>query len=238
MEKQPYRVSTALRSLAEMAVAEPGHPYGSPLVAVQGPRAIEDDFPFEAVSDDCRGRELEKGDLPADLPRAQVVGPSARIGVSRRNPGHCITEESIGPRSLLRASSASGHGCIRSVHGQRDNGWRGPQARVHRNRAMSTCRPQTTILASTRRPGTDWQKAACRFHRLPSRTVTTRGRSSTTAFTGGDSCSMTGSCSRSPVSPTQSETDHRGKRAERRQRCQTQGSSTRIDEASRLRLSG
>lgn len=51
VEKRPYRVSTALRSLAEMSAAEPGRPYGAPLVAVQGPRAIEDGFPFEAISE-------------------------------------------------------------------------------------------------------------------------------------------------------------------------------------------
>jgi putative DNA methylase len=51
VEKEPYRVSTALRSLAEMSSAEPGRPYGAPLVAVQGTRAIEDGFPFEAISE-------------------------------------------------------------------------------------------------------------------------------------------------------------------------------------------
>lgn len=51
VERHPYRIATALRSFAEMSVAEPGSPYGAPLVALHGPRAIEDGFPFEAVSE-------------------------------------------------------------------------------------------------------------------------------------------------------------------------------------------
>jgi len=51
VEKQPYRATVALTSIAEMAVAEPGAPYGSPLIATRGRRAIEDGFPFEAVSE-------------------------------------------------------------------------------------------------------------------------------------------------------------------------------------------
>ncbi len=51
VEKDSYRVTAALRSMAQMVVAEPGFAYGAPAVAVQGPRAIEDGFPFEAVSE-------------------------------------------------------------------------------------------------------------------------------------------------------------------------------------------
>ena len=60
VEKQPYRVSTALRSLAEMSVAEPGGAYGAPLVATRGPRAIEDGFPFEAISEIAEAESWRK----------------------------------------------------------------------------------------------------------------------------------------------------------------------------------
>ncbi|MBI3015784.1 MAG: helix-turn-helix domain-containing protein [Candidatus Tectomicrobia bacterium] len=49
--RQPYRVAAALRTIAEMCAADPGAPYGKPLFAVQGERAIEDGFPFEEVSE-------------------------------------------------------------------------------------------------------------------------------------------------------------------------------------------
>lgn len=49
--RQPYRVAAALRTMAEMCVAEPGAPYGEPLFAERGERAIEDGFPFEEVSE-------------------------------------------------------------------------------------------------------------------------------------------------------------------------------------------
>jgi putative DNA methylase len=51
VERQPYRVAAALRSMAEMCVAEPGTPYGEVLLAERGLRAIEDGFPFEQVSE-------------------------------------------------------------------------------------------------------------------------------------------------------------------------------------------
>ncbi len=51
VEKQPYRATAALTALAEMAVAEPGAPYGTLLLATRGERAIEDGFPFEEVSE-------------------------------------------------------------------------------------------------------------------------------------------------------------------------------------------
>jgi putative DNA methylase len=51
VERQPFRAPAALRTMAEMCVAEPGAPYGEPLVAERGERAIEDGFPFEQVSE-------------------------------------------------------------------------------------------------------------------------------------------------------------------------------------------
>lgn len=51
VSRQPYRAAAALRAMAEMCVAEPGTPYGQPLVAERGRRAIEDGFPFEQVSE-------------------------------------------------------------------------------------------------------------------------------------------------------------------------------------------
>jgi transcriptional regulator with XRE-family HTH domain len=47
--KQPSRVSSALRTMAEMCVAEPGTPYGEPLFAERRECAIEDRFPLEAA---------------------------------------------------------------------------------------------------------------------------------------------------------------------------------------------
>lgn len=51
ISRQPTRAAVALNSLAEMSVAEPRSPYGSPLLAHRGPRAIEDGFPFEWLSE-------------------------------------------------------------------------------------------------------------------------------------------------------------------------------------------
>jgi putative DNA methylase len=51
VEKEPYRVTSSLRSLAELAVSEPGAAYGHALLANHGPRAIEDGFPFEILSE-------------------------------------------------------------------------------------------------------------------------------------------------------------------------------------------
>lgn len=51
VERQPYRAAAALRTMAEMCVAEAGAPYGEPLFAERGERAIEDSFPFEQVSE-------------------------------------------------------------------------------------------------------------------------------------------------------------------------------------------
>lgn len=51
VNRQPRRATAALRTMAEMCVAEPGTPYGEPLIAMRGERAIEDGFPFEEVSE-------------------------------------------------------------------------------------------------------------------------------------------------------------------------------------------
>jgi putative DNA methylase len=51
VSRQPDRAAAALRMMAEMCVAEPGAPYGGPLFAERGERAIEDGFPFEEVSE-------------------------------------------------------------------------------------------------------------------------------------------------------------------------------------------
>lgn len=51
VERQPYRATAAFRGLAQMIVAEAGAPYGEPLLAIRGERAIEDGFPFEAISE-------------------------------------------------------------------------------------------------------------------------------------------------------------------------------------------
>lgn len=49
--KYPSRAAAALNQMARMCVAEPGAPYGEPLLAERGTRAIEDGFPFEALSE-------------------------------------------------------------------------------------------------------------------------------------------------------------------------------------------
>lgn len=51
VERSPYQAAATLRNIALMSVAEPGEPYGQPLLASQGKRAIEDGFPFEYLSE-------------------------------------------------------------------------------------------------------------------------------------------------------------------------------------------
>lgn len=51
VERSPYQATKMLRNIALMSVAEPGEPYGQPMLAPQGKRAIEDGFPFEYVSE-------------------------------------------------------------------------------------------------------------------------------------------------------------------------------------------
>lgn len=60
VSRQPTRVAVALNSLAEMSVAEPQSPYGSPLLAHRGPRAIEDGFPFEWLSEIAEAESWRK----------------------------------------------------------------------------------------------------------------------------------------------------------------------------------
>ncbi len=50
VSRQPQRAAAALRTIAEMCVAQPGSPHGAPLLAQRGQRAIEDGFPFEQLS--------------------------------------------------------------------------------------------------------------------------------------------------------------------------------------------
>jgi putative DNA methylase len=49
--RYPSRAAAALRTIAEMCVAERGAPYGEPLFAERGVRVIEDGFPFEEISE-------------------------------------------------------------------------------------------------------------------------------------------------------------------------------------------
>jgi putative DNA methylase len=49
--RHPSRAAAALTTIAEMCVAEAGAPYGGPLFAERGARAIEDRFPFEEISE-------------------------------------------------------------------------------------------------------------------------------------------------------------------------------------------
>lgn len=58
--RQPYRAAAALRTMAEMCVAEPGAPYGEPILAGRGERAIEDGFPFEQVSEIAEAESWRK----------------------------------------------------------------------------------------------------------------------------------------------------------------------------------
>lgn len=51
VEQDPHQVAGALTDLAGMMVAEPGTPYGGPVLGGAGDRAIEDGFPFEHLSD-------------------------------------------------------------------------------------------------------------------------------------------------------------------------------------------
>jgi putative DNA methylase len=49
--REPHRVASALSELADMLVAEEHESYGAPVVRGRTDRAIEDGFPFEALSD-------------------------------------------------------------------------------------------------------------------------------------------------------------------------------------------
>lgn len=51
VEREPHRVASALSELADMLVAEEQANYGVPVVRGRTDRAIEDGFPFEALSD-------------------------------------------------------------------------------------------------------------------------------------------------------------------------------------------
>ncbi|MCK6565120.1 MAG: helix-turn-helix domain-containing protein [Dehalococcoidia bacterium] len=51
VEKDPHHVATALNDLAGLVVAEPEEQYGGAVVAGSTPRAIEDGFPFEHLSE-------------------------------------------------------------------------------------------------------------------------------------------------------------------------------------------
>ena len=51
VEKDPHQVAAALSDLASMMVAEPGEPYGGPVLGGPTERAIEDGFPFEHLSE-------------------------------------------------------------------------------------------------------------------------------------------------------------------------------------------
>jgi putative DNA methylase len=51
VEQDPHQVAGALADLAGMMVAEPGTPYGGPVLGGAGERVIEDGFPFEHLSD-------------------------------------------------------------------------------------------------------------------------------------------------------------------------------------------
>ena len=50
MKREPMRTAAALRNMAAMCVSESATPYGVPLLAGRGQRAIEHDFPFEELS--------------------------------------------------------------------------------------------------------------------------------------------------------------------------------------------
>lgn len=51
VERSPHKAAVTLRNIALMSVAEPGEPYGQPMLAQQGKRAVEDAFPFEHLSE-------------------------------------------------------------------------------------------------------------------------------------------------------------------------------------------
>jgi putative DNA methylase len=51
IEKEPRKVTSALRRLGELAVAESSVTYSAPVLAARGETPIEDGFPFEEISD-------------------------------------------------------------------------------------------------------------------------------------------------------------------------------------------
>jgi len=60
IEKEPHKVTSALRKLGEMAVAESGVAYNAPVLAGRGETPIEDGFPFEEISDVAEAESWRK----------------------------------------------------------------------------------------------------------------------------------------------------------------------------------
>ncbi len=60
IEKEPRRVTSALRKLGELAVAESGVAYSGPVLAARGATPIEDGFPFEEISDVAEAESWRK----------------------------------------------------------------------------------------------------------------------------------------------------------------------------------
>ena len=60
IEKEPRRVTSALRKLGELAVAESSAAYSGPVLAARGETPIEDGFPFEEISDVAEAESWRK----------------------------------------------------------------------------------------------------------------------------------------------------------------------------------
>ena len=134
VSRQPHRAATALRTMAEMCVAEPGAPYGDPLLARRGRRAIEDGFPFEQISEvaevESWRKEVYRPVYHMHKWWAQRLGSVFRAAIiaAAAPRGSSVTDLFYEP---LRLPGVRG---LRPVHGQRRHGGRSAEARLHGHR--------------------------------------------------------------------------------------------------------
>lgn len=110
------RAEAALNQMARMCVAEPGAPYGEPLLAERGTRAIEDGFPFEALSEVAEVESWRK-EVYRPIYHTQVVGAAARLGLPCGDNRGDVAKGILCHGPLLRAPALAGCRCLRPLHG-------------------------------------------------------------------------------------------------------------------------
>ncbi len=113
------RMSSALRAMAEMCVAEPGTPYGDPLFAERGERAIEDGFPVEAVSEVAEVESWRKEIYRPVYHVHKVAGSAPGFRLPRRHARGRGPKGFGGHGAVLRACAPAGRRGFRPVHGER-----------------------------------------------------------------------------------------------------------------------
>ena len=150
--RQPHRAATALRTMAEMCVAGAGRSLRRTVARPARPSRDGRRVSVRADQRDCGGRELEEGGVPARVPRAQVVGATAGLGVSGRDHRRRGSQGVVGDGSLLRALALARIRGLRPVHGQRHHGGRGRRSSAARSSAATSIplRTERSELLSAR----------------------------------------------------------------------------------------